>query len=280
MLGTVALAGSVCLASGFLTGSALVAIEIPVAVGVPVAPAPTGVAPNSSAVVGVISAPDALIALPVSAVVDAQSLPAMTAPQAVPSGLREVAKKVAQFQLAQRCNDNNWITGTFYAGIAAMYSATGDKFYLNACEKLGKKLKWKIPVAKPNSAESGANLLTLGQMYLENFFVTGDEHKIKPLITSLENPLSKNPTTRPLDWYYESERRYADSLFTGPPTLVMLSAATRNEKYLQQADAMFWDVFGELFDGETNLFYRDKRFFPCRMRTKNRKKIIWSRGNG
>jgi len=42
-------------------------------------------------------------------------------------------------------------------------------------------------------------------------------------------------------------------------------------------DAMFWDVYGKLYNTDTNLFYRDKRFFPS---NKKGKKIVWSRGNG
>lgn len=81
--------------------------------------------------------------------------------------------------------------------------------------------------------------------------------------------------------------------------------ATGNEKYLQQCDACFWDVYGALYDREEGLFFRDIRFIPgysgevgerffrpdsvpyelarrsyVYQQTKSGKKVIWSRGNG
>ncbi|MDR1483265.1 MAG: glycoside hydrolase family 88 protein [Planctomycetaceae bacterium] len=176
--------------------------------------------------------------------------------------------------------DDNWIRGTYYAGVMACYQKTGDKTYLEQCNTLGKQLNWKIPLEKPNARASGANLLTLGQTWIESYIINADKQKIEPLIGQLENLQSKNPISRPSDWYFEGGRHYVDSLFTGPPTLAMLYSVTKNEKYLQWMDAFFWDVHKTLYDKETNLFYRDARFFPNKMKTPDGKKILWSRGNG
>jgi len=42
-------------------------------------------------------------------------------------------------------------------------------------------------------------------------------------------------------------------------------------------DAMFWDVYGKLYNTDTNLFFRDKRFYKHNQKGKD---IVWSRGNG
>jgi rhamnogalacturonyl hydrolase YesR len=176
----------------------------------------------------------------------------------------------------------------------ACYQATDYKKYLNQCNNLGDQLNWQIPELEPDSKASGVNLLTLGQTWIESYIIDADKYKIQPLIDHLEDPSVRNPVSRPLDWYFEGGRRYADGLFTGPPALTMLYSVTKDEKYLQWMEACFWDVYGKLYDTEEHLFYRDHRFFPeCAEERKNNsdwkgnhqvtangKKILWSRGNG
>jgi rhamnogalacturonyl hydrolase YesR len=196
--------------------------------------------------------------------------------------VKAIMDKVNRYQLTHphAKYDDNWIRGTYYSGVMACYQKTGDKTYLEQCHSLGKELNWKIPTEKPNGAGGGGNLLTLGQTWIESYLIDPDKQKIEPLIKQLENPQSKNPISRPSDWYYEGGRVYVDSLFTGPPTLAMLYSVTKDEKYLQWMDTFFWDVHKTLYDKETNLFYRDVRFFTNQMKTPNGKKILWSRGNG
>jgi hypothetical protein len=45
--------------------------------------------------------------------------------------------------------DNNWIRGTYYAGVMACYYATGDKSYLDQCEAFCQSLEWKLPALPP-----------------------------------------------------------------------------------------------------------------------------------
>ncbi|MDR2762720.1 MAG: glycoside hydrolase family 88 protein [Planctomycetaceae bacterium] len=196
--------------------------------------------------------------------------------------VKSIMDKVNRYQVEHphAQYDDNWIRGTYYTGVMSCYLATGDEKYLEQCDAIGKTLHWKIPIEKLNSAASGANTLTLGQTWIESYLVNPDKKKIESLIKQLENPQAKNPISRPKDWYYESGQHYADSLFTGPPTLAMLYSITKDEKYLQWMDAFFWDVHQTLFDNETNLFYRDKRFLKNLMKTQSGKKILWSRGNG
>jgi unsaturated rhamnogalacturonyl hydrolase len=221
--------------------------------------------------------------------------------------IKLIMDKVNQYQLDNPWAefDDNWIRGTYYTGVMACYQATGDKKYLDQCNELGEKLNWQIPSLKPDHSASGVNLLTIGQTWLESYIVKKKKYKIKPIIDHLENPEIRNPVSNPMKWYFEGGRRYVDGLFTGPPTLVMLYSITRNDKYLHWMEACFWDVYGELFDLDEGLFYRDVRWRPgysgnigasysrpasipyeearrsyVYQETKSGEKVIWSRGNG
>jgi rhamnogalacturonyl hydrolase YesR len=195
--------------------------------------------------------------------------------------IKSIMDKVNNYQLAHphAKYDDNWIRGTYYAGVMACYQATGDKKYLEQCDALGRKLNWKVPAAKPSiNTGGGGNLLTLPQTWLESYMIDKQKYKIEPLITYLENPAKKSPTSMPLDWYFEGGRRYVDGLFTGAPPLAMLYTITKDEKYLQWMEAFFWDIYGSLYDVQENLFYRDHRFIT--LKTSSGKKVLWSRGNG
>lgn len=210
--------------------------------------------------------------------------------------IKAVMDKVNNYQAEHPWKefDDNWIRGTYYAGVMACYQATGDIKYLEQCNSLGEKLNWQIPTLKPDHQASGVNLLTIGQTWIESYLIKKDKNKIRPIILHLDNQDIRNPVSKPLDWYFEGGRRYVDGLFTGPPALAMLYSVTGKGKYLQWMEACFWDIYGKLYDMEENLFYRDQRFLPeCLEQRKNDsgwkgnqqvtingKKVIWSRGNG
>ncbi|TSE08305.1 glycoside hydrolase family 88 protein [Aquimarina algiphila] len=193
--------------------------------------------------------------------------------------IKELIDRVNTYQLNHPWKeyDDNWIRGTYYAGVMACYFATEDKTYLEQTDKLCTSLKWKVPTLPPVHPASGANLLTVGQSMIQSYMAKPEKSKIRGVIDHLDNPNLRNPKGNPHQWYYENGTRYVDALFTGPPTLAMLYNVTGDQKYSDWMDAMFWDVYGKLYNTDTNLFYRDKRFFPS---NKNGKKIVWSRGNG
>lgn len=199
--------------------------------------------------------------------------------------VKQLIDKVNTYQLKNpwKDYDDNWIRGTYYAGIMACYDATGDESYINQCNDFCESLKWNLPAGKAGSRGGGGNLLTCGQTMIESYFVKKKKSKIKNIIDHLNNPLLKTPAGQPLTWHYESGRRYVDAIFTGPPTLAMLYKATGEEKYLHWMDHFVWDIYGRLYDSDENLFYRDFRFRKEDLKKEdddNNKKVIWSRGNG
>ncbi|MGK7397308.1 MAG: glycoside hydrolase family 88/105 protein [Candidatus Cyclobacteriaceae bacterium M3_2C_046] len=200
--------------------------------------------------------------------------------------------------------DDNWIRGTYYTGVMAAYKATGDKRYLEQCNDWGEKHDWTLPVAPPDANQSGANLLTCSQTWLESYLIDPQPEKLHPTLAHLKKDNIKNPTTRPLTYYYEGGRRYVDALYVGPPVFAMLAKITDDPIYLDWMDSFFWDVYGELYDQQDSLFYRDYRYKPefeghhfradrpdtviheearksyTYQTTEQGKKVIWSRGNG
>jgi len=200
--------------------------------------------------------------------------------------------------------DDNWIRGTYYTGVMACYQATKDNAYLSQCDAWGETHHWGITPLKPDDWGSGANILTCSQTWLESYMAHPAKFKLKPTVEYLHNGEHKNPTTRPLSYYHEGGLRYVDALFVCPPVFAMLNKITRDPKYLEWMDSFFWDVYGNLYDDQDNLFYRDIRYRPetaceqakssqlagkdiedsgsyfCYKRTKNGKKVYWSRGNG
>lgn len=168
--------------------------------------------------------------------------------------------------------DRNWIRATWYTGVMGAYEVTLDPAYLDQALAWAEKHQWQ-----PGSERAGGNVLTCGQTYLQLYFLKKNPHMIRPIVNWLDSDQPNTPSGAKV-WYLEGGRRYADSLYVGPPTLAMLAQATGDSKYLDWMDAFYWDVYTELYDKEDALFYRDKRYIM--QKTSLGRKTLWSRGNG
>ena len=178
-----------------------------------------------------------------------------------------------------RFPNQHWVRGTYYAGLMAMYESTSDRAYLDDCMAWGKQVSWRIKEQGGGPYESGAYPLICGQIWYGCYRAEKDEAMMRPTLAFLEDPKGENPLSAPRKWYLENTgHRFVDGLFTAPPTLAMLYQMTGDEKYVKWMDACFWDVHGEIFDRDAGLFYRDAR--SKLRKTKNEKKVLWSRGNG
>lgn len=76
------------------------------------------------------------------------------------------------------------------------------------------------------------------------------------------------------DWHWN----WCDALFMAPPVWTRLSKITGDDKYLQYMDYQYRKTYDSLWDGEENLFFRDKSYLD--VKEKNGRKLFWSRGNG
>jgi rhamnogalacturonyl hydrolase YesR len=161
----------------------------------------------------------------------------------------------------------------------AMYESTLDRAYLDDCMEWGKNVSWQIKEQGGGPYESGAYPLVCGQIWYGCYLAENDEMMMRPTLAFLEDPTVENPVSAPGKWYLENTgHRFVDGLFTAPPLLAMLYQMTGDDKYVDWMNACFWDVHKEIFDRDAGLFYRDARSKP--RKTKNGKKVLWSRGNG
>jgi rhamnogalacturonyl hydrolase YesR len=178
-----------------------------------------------------------------------------------------------------RFPNQHWVRGAYYAGLMAMYESTLDRAYLDDCMEWGKNVSWQIKEQGGGPYESGAYPLVCGQIWYGCYLAENDEMMMRPTLAFLEDPTVENPVSAPGKWYLENTgHRFVDGLFTAPPLLAMLYQMTGDDKYVDWMNACFWDVHKEIFDRDAGLFYRDARSKP--RKTKNGKKVLWSRGNG
>lgn len=174
-----------------------------------------------------------------------------------------------QFELSQRKENRNWKQATYYTGVMAFYYATGNKKLLEQAINWSSRNKWEAG----NELMFPANRFTCVQTYLEIFFHTKDTLQILKAKKYMDSRLSLTEPAYLRGWYY------IDALYVGPPAFVMMSVATGNDKYIKYINPVFWEVADQLYDEEEGLFYRDSeaRFNE---KSKNGKKVLWSRGNG
>jgi unsaturated rhamnogalacturonyl hydrolase len=179
--------------------------------------------------------------------------------------------KVADWQLKNPVsfnakNENDWARAAFYTGVMAAYRTTKDEKYLNEAIRWSSGLNYRLAERFRHADDH-----TRGQTYLEIFEVTKDRAIINDTKNTFDS-LILDPKPGRVDWWW------CDALYMAPPVLVRLSSATKDQKYLEYLNTMFWDTHDFLYDKEEHLFYRDASFFD--KTTPSGKKTFWARGNG
>src|SRR5688500_1410153 len=185
----------------------------------------------------------------------------------------DVMKRAADYQLeaqAKTKHNHGWIRAAFYTGVMALHETTQDPKYLDAAMKWSTEAQWGPQPRKKTWRHADDH--AAGQTYTELYFIRKDPAMIAPL-RGVFDKLMAEPVAGRVAWWW------CDALYMAPPVLARLAEATGETKYLKYLDEMWWDATDFLQDKEEHLYYRDKKFFPPN-KTKNGKKIVWSRGNG
>jgi unsaturated rhamnogalacturonyl hydrolase len=214
--------------------------------------------------------------------------------------------KVNDWQQAHpwKAVDRDWIRATWYTGVMAAYKATSDERFMQQALRWGRHHQWQV-----GAEVLGANKLFCVETWLELYLVTQDKAMLEPAVKWLATSAANSPAGKNSQWYAFLNNKfgyqnllYVDSLY-GAPALAMLARVTGDQHYLDIMHHFFWDVASELYDKEEHLFYRDRRFIdsgpekrivghqdPLRRtaklaqaswtRTRQGKKVLWSRGNG
>jgi rhamnogalacturonyl hydrolase YesR len=192
-------------------------------------------------------------------------------------------EKMADAQLAQIADKRpeiDWVAGVMWAGIADLSHLSTKSTYATAIERLGQKVQW-TPIFEAKNPYN-ADDLCICQTFLDAYASMNDQSRLAPSQSRIgatsarielkESPYIPGAKDNHLTWWW------CDALFMGPPALARLSAITGNRQYLDAMDKEWWKVADLLYDTNQHLFYRDEIFLN--KRTKNGKKIFWSRGNG
>ncbi len=194
---------------------------------------------------------------------------------------KEIIKQmisVADYQLSQKWSEkkhpngnrimgpNTWEAGAFYPGILEVYRVTKNKKYLDSVKS----------IAKLNNYRGGDQLRNgdhqaIFQSYLELY----EFDKNPAYLTAAKNTLD-SIMAKPKNGAIEYS--WCDLLFMAPPIWTRYAAITKQAKYLDFQDKIYWEAVENLQDTSTHLFYRDDRFKT--LQSVNGKPIFWSRGNG
>jgi len=187
---------------------------------------------------------------------------------------KAVMRRVLDWQIAHPTSAANpiesskgnrgWVQGAFLTGVMEAYRATGDAAYTDYARRTADANGWQLG-PRPEHADDHI----VGQTYLELNALAPDPAHLAATKAGLDALVAKPITGRELWWW-------CDALYMCPPTLAKLAAATGDPKYLEALDRWYWDAYVYLYDPESALFYRDKRYlFPT-----EGPKVFWSRGNG
>jgi unsaturated rhamnogalacturonyl hydrolase len=180
-----------------------------------------------------------------------------------------VMRKVNAQEAARKSADRNWIGGTYYTGVMALYRASEEPAVLEQAVAWAEKNQWE----PGTEGQYSANSLTCGQTYLELYFLKRDETRIAKIRAFVDAQVeAAMKQKKSAGW------GYIDTLYVGPPTIAMLGELSGERKYYDFLDKMFWATAESLLDKETGLFYRDRGYIG--KQTERGKKILWSRGNG
>ena len=195
------------------------------------------------------------------------------------SEIISVMNKVADWQLANPSEKKLWVWehGTFYTGLITYYKLNPQKKYLDVMMTMGESLNWEL---KPHPYL--ADNFTIAQTYIDLYEINKDIKLIDKTKYVMDMAFYKRPKKVDLRWVDNPHKldwwSWCDALFMAPPAFSKMSKVTGDDKYLKEMDRLWRLTYKYLYDKEENLFYRDDSYFNAR--TKNGKKVFWSRGNG
>jgi unsaturated rhamnogalacturonyl hydrolase len=170
----------------------------------------------------------------------------------------------------------NWTYGAAYTGIFELAQVSGDKKYYEFLKGIGEDLGWNT-----GARRFFADDYCVAQTFANLYGVYHDPRMITPF-KALADSLIARPHTENLSLknrgIMDREWAWCDALFMAPTSLAYLSSVTKEQKYLDIANKLWWKTTDFLYDPAEHLFYRDESYFE--RKEKNGAKVFWSRGNG
>lgn len=210
----------------------------------------------------------------------------MSADISSPEFIKSAMRRVYQYQAANQVRtvrrrggktrfikDTDWERGVFWSTAAAAWKAAGEQIYLDGVLNYTLHTGFRTG-PNPRFADD----IVCAQSYLDIYPEINQPEALEPTIKFC-SVMVDNPKAGHEDWWW------CDSLFMAPPVFAALSAYTGDAKYVNYMHAAWRDSVNHLFDPETGLFYRDRRYIPDGrggggLREANGEKVFWSRGIG
>lgn len=188
----------------------------------------------------------------------------------------QIAQLRAPIQLNTRGGVNvNWINAAFLTGLTRLTRVSPASDGASFMRDVAEHYNFASPGAQSQRGMVDADNLAIGELYEELYARSGEPGEILPTRQRLDYNLpwlTLTPAPQSLVWWW------CDALFMAPPVLARMSAQTHDPSYLRAMDVQWWRASERLWVPADGLFLRDARFTD--RRTKNGKRVYWSRGNG
>lgn len=210
-------------------------------------------------------------------VVAAESPDADAGTNLSPEAVRDIMKKVADWQLAHPSKHatTDWTHGALFAGLTAWARMSDESRYVEALKEFGDKNNWQLG-KRVYHADDHA----VGQMYLELYTIFKHPEMLRAVRERFDYILShsSNVTLETGKQQLKDRWWWCDALFMSPPVWAKLAMLTGRHEYLDFMNKEFRATTDYLYDPQEHLYYRDDRYFD--KREANGQKVFWSRGNG
>lgn len=166
----------------------------------------------------------------------------------------------------------DWERGVFWSCVASAWRATADEIYLQGLANYSLNSGFR---PGPLACFADDQICILA--YLEIYQALDCADAIHYAGKALEPMLTCEKSGRELWWW-------ADALFMAAPVLAAYGAYRGETAYWQRLDELWWDAVAFLYDPQTGLYFRDKRYMPApggeNIREQNGEKVFWARGIG
>lgn len=189
----------------------------------------------------------------------------------------KLIKKVNDRYIADHpeSGDCSWEKSCYFLGLAAAYEVTKEKRYLDYIFKWAEDNDWNFYFGEPQTVPTyqNADYQFCGEIYTWLLDKLGLDKHGKKYIMEAETTLCD----KDVDYWW-----WVDTIYMALPLLHIMGVRHGDKRYFEKAHRLFTNTRTErrCYDEEEHLWYRDERFFPDKLLSKNGKKIFWSRGNG
>ncbi|MEB8344736.1 glycoside hydrolase family 88 protein [Flavobacteriaceae bacterium KMM 6898] len=198
-----------------------------------------------------------------------------------PKQITNIMRQTADWQFANPYNPKRileWHWATYFIGLQSLYDITKEDRYKQEMINVGKQANWQLDskILYADNVAIGANWAWLYDLdknpdMIEKVKYALDIHLATRGAYKANVTFAGNP-------YFDEWWTWCDALFMAPPAFIQMWKTTKEEKYLNYMDTMYWKTADYLYSNEDSLMFRDDRYFP--KNAKDGKKVFWSRGNG